>query len=757
MGMQTVTGIVTKLVSETKKRQKFNLKTPELSIQVFIEDSELRVSKGEHIQLTGGFERDYQYREWFNAKDVTYRPLSNDLLREFLMSGSGIGPAIADQLLENFPDNLVDILQTKNIKMLQQASNVTRALAIVLTNLWHEKEGKANLIAFIEGVLKETTEKNKRSVIMSAKKTFDFYGEKTVDKLTDDPYRVWAFGTFKSAEIFAAAMGVQPDDERRLICAVEESLYRKLKQHHTQVYPLEFQKELEEVVGSGLSMKAIIAANNVANTAQPRLIVKHNPTINPSAHSFPPVTTNEAEALYNQTYALPGVARMESYVQAQLLLRINQHVENIDVADSVILNYRLPRGDALNSDQQLAVKTVLTNAVTCISGGAGTGKTSILYAVNSIIKSVAQRRLDKEVVLPPWEACKVKNKKNRNKKKKYILQVALAGKAALRLTQQTSDEAMTIAALLKEIESDEEFLDGFEAPVFHIDEASMVDLTTMYRVLEAFENRPIRLVFIGDWAQLAPPSFGLVFHKLIKSDNVASVELKINYRNDSGIVEVAEKIKKGLFFESNNEVEVIEYDNDESVMDIVQQRYADESALGEVFTIAALNDTVNKCNINIHKMLRQHDKVITGAEYLRVNDLVIYKRNNKYLKLVNGSTGVVTGSGTVLDKKGQEIRGLFVEFGEGERFLKTTDTRDWTTGAYNLQHAYAMTCHSAQGSEFDTIIVVLEKNRYTERSWLYTAITRAKKKVIIIAEKGEIQNALNRGFAFEHINSGLDL
>jgi exodeoxyribonuclease V alpha subunit len=753
MGIKTITGIVTRLVSETKNRQKFNLKTPELSIQAFINDTELRVAKGEHIQLTGGFERDHQYREWFNATDVEYQPLTNDLLREFLISGSGIGPAIADQLLERFPDNLVEILQTKNIEILEQVSNVTRALAIVLTNMWHEQEGKANLIAFMEGVLKNINKKDKRSVIMSAKKAFDFYGESTVEKLIDDPYRVWSFGTFKAAEVFALAMGVQPDDERRLICAVEESLYRKLKQHHTQVYPLEFQRELENIVGSGLSMKAIIAANNVANTAQPRLIVKHNSTINPSAHPFPPVTREEAEALYNQTYALPGVARMESYVQEQLLLRINQHVDNIDVSDSVIYNYRLADGNALNCDQQLAVKTILTNAVTCITGGAGTGETSILYAVNSIIKAASKSSENKEITVEPWEKSKKKNKG----KKKCILQVALAGKAALRLTQQTSEEAMTIAALLKEVESDVGFLDGFEAPVFHIDEASMVDLTTMYRVLEAFENHPIRLVFIGDWAQLAPPNFGLVFHKLIKSKSVPSVELKINYRNDGGIVEVADKIKQGVLFSSNNEVEIIEYDNDESIIDIVQKRYVNESAQGEVFAIAALNATVNNCNTTIHKLLRRRDKVILGAEYLRENDLVIYKRNSKHLKLVNGSTGVVIGNGIDLDRNGQQVRGLFVQFGEGKRFLKATDTKDWSTGDYNLQHAYAMTCHTSQGSEFDTIIVVVENTNFLDRSWLYTAVTRAKKKAIIIAKKGEIRNVLARGVAFEQINCGLDL
>lgn len=117
----------------------------------------------------------------------------------------------------------------------------------------------------------------------------------------------------------------------------------------------------------------------------------------------------------------------------------------------------------------------------------------------------------------------------------------------------------------------------------------------------------MRLVFIGDWAQLSPISYGLVFHQLIKSDIVASVELKHNYRSEGGIIDVSEKIKKGMFVMNNDEVKIIEYDY-ELVVDIVREKYIKEVFNGaEVHAITGLKRTVSECNIAIHKLLRKRD------------------------------------------------------------------------------------------------------------------------------------------------------
>jgi exodeoxyribonuclease V alpha subunit len=729
MEQASVTGTVTKLVYQSSKRQIFHLKTLKSSLRVLIDDIEQRVEIADHVSVEGVFNIHEKFGEQFHAKLIKHSLISNEMIVDFLMQGTGIGKSIAERAARAFPDNLTEVLEKRNIDKLSGIERVSRASATVMVNQWHQKNGKAKLINFIEDVLKNANLKNRNRIKNSAMQAYAFYQDDTVEKLQDDPFRLWSFSSFKDAEVFANAMNVDNDDERRLICAVEEAIYQKLKEGHTQVYPLDFLETLNSIIDPSLTMKAIIAANNSANTSPPRIVVKHA-EMHPASTSFSQKMQDISvhKQLYNQTYALAGVAIIEQYVQQQLLLRVSQHIDNINVSEEKIAAYKLPSGYHLAYDQQCAVKVVLNSTVTVISGGAGTGKTSVLYAVNHMIKTAGQ----------------------------HVLQVALAGKAAQRLIQQTDDDAFTIATLLNKMDKKKSFLDNYDVPVLHIDEASMVDLQTMYRVLKAFENKSIRLVFIGDKAQLAPIGIGLVFHQLLKSKNVSCVELKQNFRSKRGIYDVSEKIKTGELFSGNDDVEIIEYDNDTNLLDIVKNKYI-ENALKEIYVISARKKTVAECNIMLHKLLRKQDKEIKAAPEFRVNDEVIYKRNDEKLGLVNGSTGrIISGQKVLVQGKTSENADLVVDFKlEGLVALEINDIKDTNNGEYYLQHAYSITCHAAQGSEFDTVIIVAENFKLVDRSWLYTAITRAKTRVILIVKSGQLQEILDRGFSHEHINSGL--
>ena len=127
--------------------------------------------------------------------------------------------------------------------------------------------------------------------------------------------------------------------------------------------------------------------------------------------------------------------------------------------------------------------------------------------------------------------------------------------------------------LCDRIEENPKFICNLECPVFHIDEASMVDVYTMYKVLKAFEGKPIRLVLIGDWAQLPPIGPGIIFHKLIHSKSLPNVKLTKNFRSKLGIAQVAQSIKDGVMFTGNSEVELIEYDNPDDLFGIIETMY----------------------------------------------------------------------------------------------------------------------------------------------------------------------------------------
>jgi exodeoxyribonuclease V alpha subunit len=734
-------GTVTGLVYESRVRQIFNLKISTSTIKVLIVDAQQRVAKGDHITVIGNMVVDVRFGKQLHAEKIKQTPVTHDLLVDFLMQGSGIGKAISERVVRAFPEKLVQILENKDVDILCSIERVSRASACIMVKQWHENAGKAALIPFIESILINAPATIRSQIKQSAKQSYAYYRSQTVEKLKEDPYRIWSFGSFKNADAFAKAMGVKPDDKRRLLCAVEEVIYKKFTEGHTQVYPLQFQGALEKIVGKNNVIKAIISANNSAHKSLPRIIVRHNKnSLNPVDSKFAQEgmelaakqENSTVKNIYNQSYSLPGIAEIELYVQQQLQVRINEKMDDFNVTDEAIRSYQLQDGHFLNKYQCKAIKTVLSNAVTLISGGGGTGKTSVLYAVNDMIKKAGQ----------------------------HVLQVALSGKAAQRLVQQTDDDAFTISKLLNNIEKNGRYIDTLNEPVFHIDEASMVDLLTMFKVLKAFEGKCIRLVFIGDWAQLAPIGPGLIFHRLMTCETVPKVELKINYRSKGGIIDVSESVKAGEVFPANDEVELIEYDESQNVFDIISSKYLEATKDGTVHAIAATRKMVSEANIHLHKLMRKRDNYIAVAPEFRINDSVIYKSNNESLGLVNGSTGTII-SGAIEGYKNEKSiinADLVIKFDvEGEIGLTVDQIKNTQTGDYILQHAYAITCHSAQGSEFDTAIIVIQNSKLVERSWLYTAITRAKKKTILIAKRGQIEAVLNRGFAFEKINSGLHL
>ncbi|WP_339771501.1 ATP-dependent RecD-like DNA helicase [uncultured Paraglaciecola sp.] len=490
-------------------------------------------------------------------------------------------------------------------------------------------------------------------------------------------------------------------------------IFRHLKQGSTQVAPSVFAEDLTKLIGSSeLMLKALSAAVSAGTEGNPLIIV---------SESSCSEDTSENERLYHRQFALPGTTIMENYVSEQLRERLSNNILPIIISNDVLDNYVL-KGNKLSTEQKQLVKTILTNSVNVVSGGAGTGKTSVLYCANDLIKQSGND----------------------------VLQVALSGKASQRLIQQTDDDAFTIAGLLSRIEFDDEFLDAYQTPVVHIDEASMVDLQSMFRILTVFENRPLRLVFIGDWAQLAPVGIGLKYHKLVQSDAVPKAELTINFRSNTAIVEAAEDIKKGITPETNETVQIIEYESTEQLQELLQnQYYLNTYNDNEAHIIAARLKTVSESNTALNRFLSKGCEVIRITPQFRIGDKVIYKKNDKDLGLVNGSTGTVIG---------QAHDTMIVNFSiEGQATLTVEQIQNDPKGIYMLQHAYAMTCHSSQGSEFNVAIVVVENFALVERSWLYTAVNRAKQKVVLLAQKGVIQNVLDRGFRFEKISVGFKI
>lgn len=707
----STTGSVAKIIYTSPEQQVINVKTKSNSIKVLINKHLDYVEVRDHIHIVGIKERHQKYGEQVVANEISHCPISVDLLKDFLTLSSGIGGKIAERLIIKFGDDLVNLIENRDIDKLSSINRVSKSLAITICNSWHKQAGKLKLIQFINEIMVNQTTSSRQEIVKIAKSSYSFYGEHTVDRLKEDPYRIWAFSNFKKAEILAKALNIESSDKRRLFCAVEEVLFKALHQGSTRLSPDSFAKTLDELIGPELTIPAIFAAFNQSNSSPARFVVTQPENT---------VHLPEAEQLYLRKIALPAAAEMENYIMLQLLSRVEAGISPIQVTNDYLDNYLLPNSFRLSNNQKAAVRMVLENSISSISGGAGTGKTSVLYCIHDIVNSGGGS----------------------------ILQIALSGKATRRLAQQTNQDAMTIEALLKKVEKYPDFLNAYTVPLILIDEASMVDLQSMYRVLIALKNKPARIVFVGDQYQLPPVGPGLIYHPLMSSDKVMKVELTDNFRSVKEISDAASCIKQGVAITPSKNVKIIQATT-ESLLDIAKRQYELSLHSESVHIIAARLKTVSALNISLHNSLMKNRKVIPSAPEFKVGDSVIYKKNNDELGIVNGSTGKVLS--------GDEAS-ITIEFDcEGVVTIPADCIADQFVGEYYLHHAYAITCHSAQGSEFETVIVVVEDIPMVERSWLYTSLTRAQKQVILITYENSIVKALERGFKIDQIDVGFEL
>lgn len=699
------------------------------------------VCLGDTLVLKGMTVNDERYGAQFLADEfVRWEVPTGLLLKMLLITGQGVGEATVDRLVETFGnDELVRLLSCRDIERLSSVKQVSRTLAEICVRSWHDSAGKTSVFQFFTKHF--TGKANNPKAQRIAHRVFQFYGDETITNIKHDPYIIWAFASWKDCEVLARSLEVALNDPRRLRCAVEEAMYRLYNQGHTAVSPLTLDKMLGEVLGgNNYQCQAIFEANNIESEQPGRIVIDHQ-----------------------GRWALPGPSIMERYVEEQLRIRIAGYIEtNGRHPDQTSLfegqgqpnvralvdAFQLPSGHSLDLSQKEAVISVIEHDVTVISGRAGSGKTSVLYAVNDLIQRSGRS----------------------------VLQVALAGKAAQRLMQATQQDANTIKALLSQIKRNPAFLDKYEMPVLHIDEASMVDLPLMYQVLKAFEGRPLKLVMIGDEAQLPPIGPGIIFHHLIEFDAVPSVRLLGNYRqgNGSGVLDVANYIRKGVWPDTfPDDVVVIECAQDDLLMH-VQAIYCEHvGANDDTYIVPATKSLVANGNHRLHNHLRQEDSIVMCAPEFKVGDPVIFKKNRPKIGLVNGSIGRVvpqspgdvverdvrieSDGNTVKFEKKQFTPDLVIEFAlEGRVPLMLDDIK--SQGERHLQHAYAITCHQAQGSEFDVVIIPIVPSRLLDRSWIYTALTRAKTKVYFIGDITAAQYAVEvRGNAVDEREVGFSL
>lgn len=664
------------------------------------------IQPGEYRSFAGQWENYKQVGKQFAVEETCIADVSEAMLKTFLVNQRGIGEATASKFIKHFRADLPALLDSANVEALSGVPGIKEAIALQAIQAWQDQGAKKELIDFIVKPLRDNSTLI-QSLTRSILTAHQFYKDATLKKLQDNPYLLWAFSSWEDTDRLALALGVSRDDRRRMVCAFEEALYQLYDDGHTAPPPLLVDEKLKSVLKEDhRNCLATYEAAREDGIHFKRFLVRET-----------------------GGWSLPAAAIMENYVQAELLRRCQETnaMPQISLLDDVdVSGYKLPGGKPLDAQQEKAVAAILKHGVVAVIGAAGTGKTSVLHAANDLLHRTGRQ----------------------------VLQVALSGKAAKRLVQQTGQDAYTIESLLTKVAASPQMLDLYDLPVLFIDEASMVDLCLMYRILKVFEGRPLKIVVIGDRGQLPPIGPGLVFHRMIESSAFPVVELKTNYRTLAGstIPEIAEIIRNGGTFRTSKDVILIELGTEKDVAKEAIEQYLLHHQDGRrVQIISATKRVMAQANRRLQARLLGDAPIVPRAPEFRIGDKVIYRRNDRLVGLVNGSMGVVvpsSGDQVVVDFKTNEmaLADIVIEFeNEGRTPLLLSQVRSSHEGQWYLQHAYAITCHQAQGSEFDCVVVALEKSQLLDRSWLYTATTRAMRKVVFVGDLTLIQSAIESG------------
>lgn len=586
----------------------------------------------------------------------------------------GIGEKYADFLWRRFGEDLYSMLDAGDPTPFEEALRSTR-LARVLLDGWKELSSLAETYQWLD---------RHGASVWLANKILTIYQDDIVNKLERNPYRLLAFADWEITDRIAKSTGVGVEDERRLVAAADAAIINRLRKHHTWGTDAEIERTICSIIDcpTSTARRAI------------ELAISENALVR---------TGDGLQGL--------GPASMEEYIATVLAAMVKGNFKAVQGsfrqnADEEFLveflkDFSSRNSLLLNSEQQMAVKMALNEPVSIICGGAGVGKTTVLNAICGATEKLGG----------------------------HVYMLALSGRAARRMQEATGREAMTIASFIRRIDQGEIALDS--EPTVAIDEASMLDLPLMYRLIRRLEPG-CRLLLIGDPGQLPPISFGVVFHVLVETKFVPMIELTQIQRQAAatGIPQVSREIRDGmlpLLMEYKGKGLGIQF-IDRTRAEIPNELVKVMTELGGSEEACILTPVKNgiggtrETNRIFHLSLSSKG-VVPECEGFAEGEPVIWMENDYDLGLMNGSLGrIIKANGSiVVDWDGEEKK---------------------IENLKNMEHAYSITIHKSQGSQFKRVVVPVFDCRLLDRTMLYTAITRGVEQVVLIGERQAFDQAV---------------
>lgn len=653
---------------------------------------------GEEVEIKGKFIIHKKYGKQISVQSIQ-RVMPDTLAgaRRYIESlgVKGLGPKSLDRLLEYFDISILEILKKENPLELLEVPNIS---------LKTKQELYKVLLG--EGVLQEINDFFAKYNMSNrwSRQLYEIYGAKTIEMLQDNPYyllTVDASLPFSVVDHFAEELGFPFDNPKRIDAGIRFTMEQIGSSGHSCMPIEELMVQLSNLLGDDYIDMTVERLETLIETKR-YIQIDHDDVL----YIYHP-TVYRAE--------VESVEFTEAFLEDDVLPLLD--------GDDFCKGYEIKHSMELGEEQKKAIHMALSHRFSIITGGPGTGKTTIIKA---LVEGFQQGNLKRIVLCAP------------------------TGRATKRLSEATGMEAFTIHRLLEpELENNAYVFarnqdEPLEVDVVIVDESSMLNLELYYALIQAIPPNS-HVVLVGDVDQLPPIGAGFILRDMLISSMIPYQGLTQIYRQQEGnrIIDNAYAINHGEMpdlsncdefqFESAHDVESIllaitkhyreELQHVESDLDIQIVCPMRKGAIGSASISKYLQEELNP------RKDGQEELKVDGTVY-RIGDKIIQMENNYDQDVYNGEIGIIT------DILGKHVH---VTFPDKSMTLTEEDMM-------SMSLAYAITVHKSQGSEYERIILpfISAYNIMLQRNLLYTAITRAKEKVLIIGSETAIETAVNR-------------
>ncbi len=659
------------------------------------------VNPGDTLKIRGHWETHTRYGQQFKVAQFEVRlPRSVEGIRKYLDSGfiKGVGPVIINRIIHRFGKRSLEIIETRPERLLE-VKGIGRKIFKRLLRAWNEHHSVRYFIRFLQ--------ENGISTTYCAR-ILKEYGSEAVEIISKDPYRIVrdipSIG-FYVADAIALNRGLQRDDPKRVQACVYHQVGQFAHEGHTFVHEDKLvescagnfeipEYRLAEAVGDLVDADELVVENAPGDPRRRAVFLK-------SLHQAEETIASRLDAMLTVSVSEPALS--EHQITLEILRKL-----------AIKLSY----------EQMAVLDGILQHPVAVVTGGPGTGKTTLIRSITAICEAMGKR----------------------------ILLAAPTGRAAKRLSEVTGKKARTIHRLLGYSFRDDFFEhhrdNPLDADAVIIDEASMVDVVLMYHLVNAV-HMTCKLILVGDVFQLPPVGPGTVLHDMIRSRKIKTFELTQIFRQaaQSAIVVNAHKVRNGesltlkgtdysgrlsefYFIQQGNPKSVVQ-----TIVELCQSRIPQSFDMHPVADIQVLTP-MHKGDVGTLNLNRVLQRVLNTRSGDRVGgyqpgDKVMHLRNNYQKDVFNGDIGTIHLTDKVRNCLAVDYEDKVVEYDAAE--------------LNELSLAYAISVHKSQGSEYPAVVVPILTQHYPllQRNLLYTAITRAKHLVILIGTTKAVQIALD--------------